>query len=100
MTLLYLFHVPEKFYRQPWLQVELGMHAIISLLLFISSLMVILTPDAVHTIAGVFGFLLLGIHFYEFYYKYQKFRNGELAQGSLTTTRSTTTTTQSSAYPA
>ena len=77
---------------------EMGMHAIISLILFISSLMVILTPDAIHTIAGIFGFLLLGIYVYEFYYKYQKYRDGELAQGTLAAR--TPTVTQSSAYPA
>ena len=62
--------------------------------------MAILVPDAVHTIAGIFGFVTLGGYAYGGYLKFNQYRNGELAQGSLSSSRTTTTTTQSSAYPA
>lgn len=103
MLFLFLFHVPEKFYRMPWLPVEIGVNVLVGLMYFIASIMAILVPDAVHTIAGIFGFVTLAGYAYGGYLKFNQYRNGELAQGSLTTSRTTTTTTittQSSAYPA
>lgn len=99
MLFLFLFHVPEKFYGIPWLPVEIGVNVLVGLMYFIASIMAILVPNATHTVAGIFGFITLAGYAYGGYLKFNQYRNGELAQGSLSSSR-TTTTTQSSAYPA
>lgn len=101
MLILYLFHVPEKFYTLPWLPIEIGVLCVVCLLYFIASLMVILVSDVAHTVAGVFGFITLAVYGYSGYLKFTAWKNGELAQGTLN--RSTTTTVSSmpaSAFPA
>ena len=102
MLVLYLFHFPEKFYTLPWLPIEIGGLFITVLLYFIASFMVILQRDPLHTTAGVFGFATTAIYFYSGYLKYQQYKEGNLAQGTLTS-RTTTTTNigqNASAYPA
>ena len=102
MLVPYLLHVPEKFYTIPWLPIEIGGIFLTTLLYFIASLMVILQRDGLHTATGVFGFITTGVYFYSGYLKYMKFKNGELAQGTLVS-RSTTTANISqnaSAFPA
>lgn len=98
MLLLFLFHVPEKFYTQPWLPVEIGVICIITLLYFIASLLVILVSDVAHTVAGVFGFITMGFYAYSGFLKFKAWKNGELAQGSLNRTR-TATDVEATAYP-
>lgn len=99
MLTLFSFHVPEKFYTIPWLPIEIGITSIITLMYFIASLLVILQHDAAHTVGGVFGFITTGVYAYSGYLKFNAWKNGELAQGTLT--RSTTTSnTQASAFPA
>lgn len=99
MLILFLIHVPEKFYTLPWLPIEIGVICIITLLYFIASLMAILAPNAAHTVAGIFGFITTGGYAYSGFLKFKAWKNGELAQGTLS--RSTTsTTTQASAFPA
>lgn len=102
MLVLYLFHVPEKFYTIPWLPIEIGGIFLTTLLYFIASLMVILQRDGLHTATGVFGFLTTGVYFYSGYLKYMQFKNGDLAQGTLVS-RSTVTANipqNASAFPA
>jgi hypothetical protein len=99
MLLLFLFHVPEKFYTLPWLPVEIGVTSIVTLLYFIASLLVILQRDTTHTIGGIFGFITTAGYGYSGYLKFTAWKNGELAQGTMSRS-TTTTTTQSSAYPA
>ncbi|KAG5674622.1 hypothetical protein PVAND_004576 [Polypedilum vanderplanki] len=104
MLLLFLFHIPEKFYTLPWLPVEIGAICLISLLYFIASLIAILKPNAIATIAGLFGFITTAGYFYSGYLKYKQWKSGELAQGTMIS-RSTTTSTsnpnqQASAFPA
>lgn len=100
MLVLFLFHVPEKFYTLPWLPIEIGVICLICLLYFISSLIVILISTTTHTVAGVFGFITLGVYAYSGYLKFKAWKDGELAQGSLTRSTQSTTMTESSAYPA
>jgi len=100
MLLLFLFHVPEKFYTLPWLPVEIGATCLICLLYFISSLMVVLVNNATYTVAGIFGFITLAVYAYGGYLKFVAWKNGELAQGTLTSRTNTTVTTQASAFPA
>lgn len=98
MLILFLFHVPEKFYTMPWLPVEIGVTSILTLLYFIASLMVILARDSAHTVAGIFGLITTGVFAYSGFLKFKAWKDGQIAQGTLV--RSTTTMTQSSAYPA
>lgn len=101
MLILFLFHVPEKFYTLPWLPVEIGVTCIITLLYFIASLMVILISTGTHTVAGVFGLITTAVYTYSGYLKFQAWKNGELAQGSLTnSTISTHHVSSPSAFPA
>jgi hypothetical protein len=98
---LFLFHIPEKFYTLPWLPIEIGAICIITLLYFIASLMVLLVSSATHTVAGIFGFITTAVYAYSGYLKFQAWKNGELAQGSLTnSTTSTVTQSSPSAFPA
>lgn len=99
MLVLFLFHIPEKFYTLPWLPIEIGVTCIITLLYFISSLIVILISTSTHTVAGVFGFITMGVYAYSGYLKFAAWKNGEIAQGTLNRAM-TTTMTESSAYPA
>lgn len=100
MLLLFLFHIPEKFYTLPWLPVEIGALCIVSLLYFIASLLVILQRDTTHTVAGIFGFLTTGVYAYSGYLKFNAWKSGALAQGTITRTNTTTSTFQATAYPA
>lgn len=100
MLILFLFHIPEKFYTLPWLPVEIGVLCIVTLMYFIASLMVILVSDVIHTVAGVFGFVTMGVYAYSGFLKFKSWKNGELAQGSLSRSTTTTTNVEASAYPA
>lgn len=102
MLILFLFHVPEKFYTLPWLPVEIGGIFLTTLLYFIISLIAVLKNDVVATIAGFFGLITTGVYFYSGYLKYKQWKNGELAQGSLLsrTTATATISQQASAFPA
>lgn len=100
MLFLFLFHVPEKFYTLPWLPVEIGVTSIVTLLYFIASLLVILQRDTTHTVVGIFGFITTGGYAYSGYLKFVAWKNGMLAQGSMSRSTTTTTNIQASAYPA
>lgn len=98
MLILFLFHIPEKFYTLPWLPIEIGAVCILTLFYFIASLMALLTSNVAHTIAGVFGIITTAGYAYSGYLKFKAWKNGELAQGSLN--QSNTAPTQASAFPA
>lgn len=100
MFVLFLFHIPEKFYTLPWLPIEIGVTCIVTLLYFISALIVILISTSNHTIAGIFGLITVGVYSFSGYLKFSAWKNGELAQGSLNRATTTRTMTESSAYPA
>jgi hypothetical protein len=103
--LLYLFHIPEKFYTLPWLPAELGGICLMTLLYFIASLISVLKPNVLATFAGLFGLITTGVYFYSGFLKFKQWKSGELAQGTLIS-RSTTTSvhpniqTTPSAFPA
>lgn len=101
MLILFTFHIPEKLYTVPWLPIEIGAIILICLLYFIASLIAILKPSAAATVAGVFGLITTAVYFYSGYLKFKQWKNGDLAQGTMTS-RSTTTTNVShpSAFPA
>ncbi|CAO1312433.1 unnamed protein product [Diamesa serratosioi] len=99
LLFLFLFHVPEKFYRLPWLPVEIVGNALVGLTYFIASIMVMVVPDSSHTTAGLFGFITLAGYALGGFLKYKQYRNGDLAQGKPSPSR-VTTIPQSSAFPA
>jgi len=98
MLILFLFHIPEKTYTLPWLPVEIGFICIFTLFYFIASLLALLAPHFAHTLAGLFGFITTLGYAYSGYLKFKAWKNGELAQGSLS--QSNTASTQASAFPA
>jgi len=98
ILVLFLFHIPEKTYTLPWLPIEIGAICILTLFYFIGSLMALLAPNVAHTIAGIFGLITTTGYAYSGYLKFRAWKNGELAQGSLSQTN--TAQTQASAFPA
>ena len=102
---MYLFHIPEKFYTLPWLPVELGGICLMTLLYFIAALMAVLKPNVTATFAGLFGLVTTGVYFYSGFLKFKQWKSGELAQGTLISRSTATTTypnvqTTPSAFPA
>lgn len=98
--LFYLLHIPEKFYTVPWLPFEIAAICIVTILYFSGSLTVIMVSSAVHTTAGVFGFITTAVYGYAGYLKYMAWKNGELAQGSLRGASTTNHFSTPSAFPA
>lgn len=97
----YLMHIPEKFYTVAWLPFEIAGICIVTLFYFIGSLMVILMAHAIHTVAGIFGFITTAVYGYAGYLKYQSWKNGEMAQGSLKSSSTTNYPNSTpSAFPA
>lgn len=98
----YLMHIPEKFYSVSWLPFEIAAICIVAIFYFIGSLMIILVAHAVNTVAGIFGFITTAVYGYAGYLKYQSWKNGELAQGSLrgSSTTNNFSTSTPSAFPA
>ncbi|CAB3380057.1 Hypothetical predicted protein [Cloeon dipterum] len=83
MLLLYVFHVAEKFFRIPWLKIELGFCTLWTLLYLIASILCVdyASLDAAFGAAGFFGFCAMFAYGFDAYLKFQAVRNGELAQG-------------------
>lgn len=103
MLILYLLHVPEKFYTFPWLPFEIAGICLMTLLYFIASLISVLKPNVLATFAGIFGLITTGVYFYSGFLKFKQWKGGELAQGTLVN-RSTSSTVHvqsaPSAFPA
>lgn len=76
----YLMHIPEKFYTIPWLSLEIATICIITVFYFIGTFIVAILLNIA---AAIFGFIATVVYAYSGYLKYQSWRNGELAQGSL-----------------
>ncbi|XP_065335309.1 CKLF-like MARVEL transmembrane domain-containing protein 4 [Cloeon dipterum] len=83
MLLLYVFHVAEKFFRIPWLKIELGFCTLWTLLYLIASILCVdyASLDAAFGAAGFFGFCAMFAYGFDAYLKFQAVRSGELAQG-------------------
>lgn len=82
MLIFYTFHVVEKFFRIPWLKIELGFYGIWVLMYLIASCLAVTFGTGAYTAAGFFGFLAMIIYAYDAFLKYQLVRAGAIAQGS------------------
>lgn len=102
LLVFYLFHVMEKFFKIPWLKIELGFCAIIAVLYLIASCLCATFGVDAFTAASFFGFCAMVIYGFDAFLKYQAITNGEIAQGQrrVVQQQQTIITSPSSAYPA
>lgn len=91
MLIFYMFHVVEKFFKIPWLKIELGFYALWTVLYLLASILAVTFNSSAYIVAGFFGFLAMIVYGYDAWVKYQLVRAGAIAQG----VRSQTTTQQS-----
>lgn len=89
----YMFHVVEKFFKIPWLNIEFGFYALWTLLYFIASILAVTYNSAAFTTAGFFGFLATMAYGYDAWSKWQLVRAGAIAQGSRVVRQTTQQTT-------
>lgn len=95
----YLFHVIEKFYKVPWLKIEMIFCAIWVILYLIASCLAVTAGFEGYSVAGVFGFIAMVTYGYDAWLKYNGVRNGELAQGErVISTQKTTVTSPTVNY--
>lgn len=99
MLALYLFHIVEKFYKIPWLKIELVFCALWTLFYLIASTMVagLTSYSAALGVAAFFGFCAMVVYGYDAFLKYQAVVSGDIAQGERHVTK-TTSTVSSPAY--
>ncbi|XP_063700389.1 CKLF-like MARVEL transmembrane domain-containing protein 4 [Culicoides brevitarsis] len=90
MLIFYIFHVVEKFFRIPWLKIELGFYAVWTLMYLIASCLAVTFYPTAYVVAGFFGFLAMVIYGYETFLKWQLVQSGAIAQGSRTVEQVTT----------
>uniref|UniRef100_A0A1B6KCF7 MARVEL domain-containing protein n=1 Tax=Graphocephala atropunctata TaxID=36148 RepID=A0A1B6KCF7_9HEMI len=91
----YLFHVIEKFYKIPWLKIELGFCALWTVFYLIASTMVagLTSISAALGVAAFFGFCAMVVYGYDAWLKYQGVMSGQLAQGERHVNKTTSTVT-------
>lgn len=84
LLVLYIFHVLEKFYKVPWLQIELVFDAVWALLYLIAATLAATFPSNWYAAAAVFGYCAMIIYAYDAFKKYQHYRAGGITQGNRT----------------
>lgn len=96
---LYLFHIVEKFYKIPWLKIELVYCGLWTLFYLVAATMVagLTSYSAALGFAAFFGFCAMVVYGYDAFLKYQGVSNGDIAQGERHVTK-TTSTVSSPAY--
>lgn len=88
---LYLFHLVEKFYKIPWLKMELGFCGLWALLyLLASSLVVSVYANAGYSAAAFFGYAAMFAYAIDAFLKYRAVQAGGLAQGARVVSKQTT----------
>jgi uncharacterized membrane protein len=102
LLVFYVFHVIERLFRIPWIQIELGFCAVWTLLYFIASICVSTVNSGAYTAAAFFGFCATIAYGYDAWLKFQAHKNGEIAQGQRRVVQQQTVVTQQtpSAFPA
>jgi hypothetical protein len=90
MLVFYIFHVVEKFFRIPWLKIELGFYVLWMILYLIASCLAVTFNVTAYTVAGFFGFLAMIVYGYDAWLKYQLVKTGGIAQGNRIVQQSTT----------
>lgn len=84
LLILYLIHVIEKFYKVPWLQIELIACCIIAGFFLLASILVFqyIFRSIVILFQIIFGGLATAAYGYDAYMKLLATQNGEIAQGT------------------
>jgi uncharacterized membrane protein len=102
LLLFYIFHVIERFFRIPWITIELIFCALWTVLYFIASVLVAVVSSSAMTAAGFFGFCAMVAYGYDSWLKFVAYRNGDIAQGQRKVVQQQTVITQQtpSAFPA
>lgn len=93
MLAFYLFHVVEKFFKIPWLKIELIFCSLWVLFYLIASCLAVTFPHEAYAVAGFFGFCAMVVYGYDAYLKLNAVKNGELAQGERAVNKQTTVVT-------
>ncbi|KAK9510309.1 hypothetical protein O3M35_005119 [Rhynocoris fuscipes] len=96
----YLFHIIEKFFKVPWLKIELAYTALWTLFLLIGSTMcaVYMGAAAAFGVVTIFGFINMVAYGYDCFLKYNSVKNGEIAQGERQVSKNTSQVTSPAAY--
>lgn len=81
MLAAYLFHVCEKFYKIPWLKIEMYFCGVWTILYLIASCLAATYGVEAFTAAAFFGFVAMCLYGYDAFLKYSAVRRGEIAQG-------------------
>jgi uncharacterized membrane protein len=101
LLIFYVFHVVERYFRIPWIQIELIFCALWTLLYLIASITVSTVNSGAYTAAAFFGFCAMVAYGYDTWLKFQAHKTGEIAQGSRKVVSQTIITQQTpSAFPA
>lgn len=99
----YVFHVVERYFRIPWIQIEMFFCIAWTALYLIASISVsTVTHSGAYTAAAFFGFCAMVAYGYDSWLKFTAFKNGEIAQGTRKVVSQQTVVTQQtpSAFPA
>lgn len=102
LLLFYLFHVIERFFRIPWIFIELIFCAAWTVLYFAAAIAVAMISSGAMTAAAFFGFCAMVAYGYDAWLKFVAHRNGDIAQGERRVVQQQTVVTQQtpSAFPA
>ncbi|XP_014249752.1 uncharacterized protein LOC106666806 [Cimex lectularius] len=92
LMMFYTFHIIEKFYKVPWLKIELVYCALWSLFLMIGSTVCApnLSADVTIGFVSFFGYLNMCAYGYDAFLKFRGVQDGEIAQGTREVTSKTT----------
>ncbi|XP_055921931.1 CKLF-like MARVEL transmembrane domain-containing protein 8 [Eupeodes corollae] len=81
MLAAYLFHVCEKFYKIPWLKIEMYFCALWTVLYLFAACFAATFASGAYKVGALFGFIAMCLYGYDAFLKYNAVRRGEIAQG-------------------
>jgi uncharacterized membrane protein len=100
LLVFYLFHVIERFFRIPWIQIELIFCALWTLFYLIAAILISTVNSGACTAAAFFGFCAMIAYGYDTWLKFTAHRSGDIAQGQRRTVQQQTVIQTPSAFPA
>lgn len=102
LLVFYIFHVIERYFRIPWIQIELIFCGIWAVLYLIASISVSTVNAGSYTAAAFFGFCAMVAYGYDTWLKFNAHKTGEIAQGERRVVQQQTVIQQQtpSAFPA
>ncbi|XP_041989284.1 MARVEL domain-containing protein 1-like [Aricia agestis] len=86
----YLFHIVEKFYKIPWLKMEMCFTCLWAPLYLLAAILAITVEDSAHYAAAFFGFCATAAYALDAFLKWRGVRAGGLAQGTRVVSKQTT----------